>query len=317
MSGIAAPDRVQRILAVIPYIIQNPGTPLTELAQRFSLSESDLRNDLELVFYGVGLYPFTPDVLVEVSFDNDCVTVNLADYFHRPVRLTHEQALTLLAGGRALIGRNGSDPDGVLSRAVQKLSAVLGEGAESSVEVALGPADTEILDALQSAVATKSRVTLSYYSYGRDEATLREVDPYRVLSRQGHWYLLAHCHLADAERLFRIDRIQAVELTGQNFDPPELIREVEETLSGAFSAVELMGPESIAWVADAYPYDVFERLPDGTVRLVIPVTATPWLERLLLRLDPSTTAVEVLSGESLLGIRVAAASRILTRYLQV
>lgn len=314
MSGITAPDRVQRILAVIPYIVQNPGTPMMELAQRFSLSEEELRKDLELVFYGVGLYPFTPDVLVEVNFDNDCVTVNLADYFHRPVRLTHEEALTLLAGGRAMLGRKDSDPEGALSRAVQKLSAVLGEGAESAVEVALGPADTETLHTLQAAVETGSRVALSYYSYGRDEPTRREVDPYRVLSRQGHWYLLAHCHLADGERLFRIDRIQAAELTGSRFEAPESIREVEETLSGASRAVELLGPESISWVADAYPYDVFERLPDGTVRLVIPVTATPWLERLLLRLDPSTTAVEVLSGESVLGTRSAAAKRILNRY---
>ena len=105
MSRITAPDRVQRILAVIPWIVQNPGTPLTEIAERFGLRKEDLRKDLELVFYGVGLYPFTPDVLVEVSFDNDCVTVNLAEYFHRPVRLTHEEALTLLAGGRAVLGR--------------------------------------------------------------------------------------------------------------------------------------------------------------------------------------------------------------------
>ena len=315
MSGIAAPDRVQRILAVIPWIVHNPGTPLTEIAQRFGLSKEDLRKDLELVFYGVGLYPFTPDVLVEVSFENDCVTINLADYFHRPVRLTHEEALTLLAGGRAVLGRDGSDPEGVLRSAVQKLSAVLGEGEVSAVEVALGPADPRILQVLQKAVEESSVLALSYFSYGRDQATDREVDPYSVLSRDGHWYLLAYCHLMEAERLFRVDRVQKAELTGGSFDPPDSISQVGATLSGTSRSVELMGPESISWVADAYPYDVFEQNPDGTVRLVLPVTATPWLERLLLRLDPSTVATDGLSGESLNRVRTAAAQRILNRYL--
>ena len=296
MSGITAPDRVQRILAVIPWIVHNPGTPLTEIAERFGLSQEDLRKDLELVFYGVGLYPFTPDVLVEVSFDNDCVTINLADYFHRPVRLTHEEALTLLAGGRAVLGRDGSDPEGVLRSAVQKLSAVLGEGEVSAVEA-------------------NSVLALSYFSYGRDQATDREVDPYSVLSREGHWYLLAYCHLMDAERLFRVDRVQKAQLTGDSFEPPDSISRVEATLSGTSRSVELIGPESISWVADAYPYDLFEQNPDGTVRLVLPVAATPWLERLLLRLDPSTVATDGLSGESLNRVRSAAAQRILNRYL--
>jgi len=325
VSRMTAADRVQRILAIIPWIVQHPGTPLAELASRFGLGEDDLRADLELVFYGVGLYPFTPDVLVEVSFDNDCVTVNLADYFHRPARLTHEEALTLLAGGRAFLGRTDShfgsteEPadgysDEVLRNAVQKLSTVLGEGSESAVEVALGPADPQILKSLRTALDQQARLWLRYYSYGRDDTTLRKVDPYRILSREGHWYLFAYCHLAEDDRLFRIDRIQTAEATEENFEQPELVGEVLATLMGTSRTVELVGPQSISWVAGAYPYEVFEPLGNNMVRLVVPVTATPWLERLLLRLDPSTVATDLLTGESLSEVRSAAAQRILNRY---
>ncbi|MEI7886768.1 MAG: WYL domain-containing protein [Actinomycetes bacterium] len=314
MSRTTASDRVERILSILPWIIQNPGTPVVELSRRFGLSEEDLRKDLDLVFYEVGLYPFTPDVLVEVLIEDDCVTVNLADYFHRPARLTHEAALILLTAGRAFAGRDGSDPDDALNSAVRKLSAALGEGPEAAVEVALGPANPQILNELQAALAQHRRVSLGYFSYSRDDTTTREVDPYRILSRDGHWYLLAFCHLAQDQRLFRIDRIQSVTSTELSFELPEFIAEVQSTLTGVSRTVELVGPVSISWVADAYPYDEFEQLESGDLRLVIPVTATAWLERLLLRLDPATRATDLESGEPLEMVRSAAAQRILQRY---
>ncbi|MEX0766900.1 MAG: WYL domain-containing protein [Microthrixaceae bacterium] len=328
MSGAIienAPDRAQRILAVIPWIVEHPGTPLSELSNRFGWPAEGLRKDLELVFCDVGLYPFTPDVLVEVDFDNDCVTINLAEYFHRPARLTHAQALTLLAGGRAVLDRSGlqlgtaEQSEGaysneVLRRAVAKIALVLGEGAESAVEVTLGPADPQILQTLRSGLDQHCQLRLSYYSYGRDDATLRTVDPYRILSKEGHWYLFAYCHLAQADRLFRVDRIQTADSTTEVFEQPEHVAEVFETLSGTSRSVELVGPEPISWVADAYPFDTYEAIDENLIRLVIPVSATPWLERLLLCLDPSTVATEVLTGESLTGVRSLAAQRILRRY---
>ena len=50
------------------------------------------------------------------------------------------------------------------------------------------------------------------------------------------------------------------------------------------------------------------------MRIVVPVTATPWLERLLLRLDPTTVATDLTTGERLDGVAAQAAARILERY---
>ena len=47
---------------------------------------------------------------------------------------------------------------------------------------------------------------------------------------------------------------------------------------------------------------------------MLPVTATPWLERLLLRLDPSTVATDLGTGERLDDVARAAAVRLLVRY---
>jgi proteasome accessory factor C len=314
MSRVTATERVQRILAVLPWIVQHQGATVDEICARFGLGRKELLADLDFVFYNVGLHPFTPDMLAEVTIDEDRVTVHLGDYFRRPLRLTHEEALTLLAAGRALSARPGTDPDGTLQRAVDKLSRALGDRTGDAVEVALGEADPEVLASVRRAVGEHRQLTIDYYSYARDEASTRLVDPLRVMAREGHWYLLAHCHSAGGERLFRIDRIRAAQLEDVTFDPPQDTGDADVDLSSSPHTVELVAPAEAIWVAHTYPCDEVTELPDGRVRIVLPVTATPWLERLLLRLGDGVEATDLTTGESLAPVTAAAAGRVLGRY---
>jgi len=315
MARVTATERLQRILAILPWVVQHPGVTVDELADRFGIDRDDLITDLNFVFYNVGLHPFTPDMLADVSIDDGgAVHVQLGDYFRRPLRLTHAEALTLLAGGRAVLDRPGSDPDGALARAVAKLSLALGDGADRAVQVALGAADPAVFATVQSAVADRERIAIEYYSYGRDEASEREIEPYRVLSNDGHWYVLARCDAASGERLFRIDRIQSARGVGTTFEVPEGAGDGSLDLSASPRTVEVVGSPAIRWITETFPCDSSEDLADGRVRIVLPVTATPWLERLLLRLAPDTTVTDVATGERLDGVAGDAAGRILARY---
>lgn len=314
MSRITATERLQRILAVLPWIVQHQGSTVTEICERFGLDRKALLDDLDLVFLEVGLHPFTPDMLSEVSIEDDRVYVRVGDYFRRPLRLTHGEALTLLAAGRAVAGREGADPDGTLARAVDKLVAVLGDAAAYGVEIELGRADPAVMATLQQALDERRRLSISYYSYGRDASTEREVDPFRVVSREGQWYLLGHCHSAGGERLFRVDRIQAATLTEHPVEVEAPADEVTPGPADATRAVELVTSSAGEWVADLYPTDDVEPLEDGRLRIVLPVTTTAWLERLVLRLDPDTAVTDATTGESLAEVRSAAAARVLERY---
>jgi predicted DNA-binding transcriptional regulator YafY len=76
-----------------------------------------------------------------------------------------------------------------------------------------------ILDDLRRAVARRRRTVLTYQSF-RQEVTLRTVDPYALALQWGNWYLVAHCHLRDELRTFRVDRVQAVEIGDETFEVP-------------------------------------------------------------------------------------------------
>ncbi|MCP4226499.1 MAG: WYL domain-containing protein [Actinomycetia bacterium] len=311
-----APDRMRRVLAVVPWIVANPGQKVAHVATRFGLSEKELLGDLNVVFM-VGLPPYSPDALVDVQIDDEGrVTIQLADFLSRPLRLPPEQGLALLASSDGLLSIPGTDPEGALARALKKLGQALGVGADEALEVHLGDAEATMLDQLREAARSGREANLVYYSYGRDERTERTVDPWRVFADAGSWYLNAWCHRARGERIFRLDRIERLEV----LDSLAANRPVD----GGDRAVVFqprdddpritvaLSPEAF-WVADYYPVEVLSRSATEMVVDIV-VSAVPWLERLLIRLGPE---VEVRGSEGLedaTDLARETASRILTKY---
>jgi proteasome accessory factor C len=309
---MTAAERVERILSVLPWISAEQGADVDEVCERFGLDRKDLVSDLDLLFYEVGVHPFTPDARIDVQIDDNRIYVHHGDYFRRPLRPTHEEALALVAAGRAALDRPGADPH--LAPAVAKLTAALGPGADDAVDVSLGEADPEILAEVERAVAGHLRTTLEYYSFGRDERTRRDVDPRVLTAEAGHWYLLGWCHRAGDLRWFRVDRIASLEVSDLVVDPVDDVPADGPDVSSADRTVELvLGPDG-AWVADTYPTVAVDDLGGDRQRVVLRVAATPWLERLLLRLGPTVEARDAESGDPVLPVAARAAERILRRY---
>jgi proteasome accessory factor BC len=61
---------------------------------------------------------------------------------------------------------------------------------------------------LESAISKQRTVKFRYRSMSRDEEFERTVDPYALLLDRGRWYVIGRDHDRDAERTFRVSRIQ-------------------------------------------------------------------------------------------------------------
>jgi hypothetical protein len=68
----------------------------------------------------------------------------------------------------------------------------------------------ESLALIRQALAGGQALEMDYYTAGRDVVTHRIVEPYRLEERHGVHYLVGFCHRAQAERVFRLDRIRAI-----------------------------------------------------------------------------------------------------------
>lgn len=308
MTRPQAADRLRRVLALVPYIAAHGEVSIAELARAFGAPEDGIRRDLEVLPF-CGLPPYTPDRLIDVAIVDDHVSLRFAEYFSRPLRLTPAEGFTLLTAGRALLATPGSEPHGPLATALAKLEAAL--GAQEVLEVDIG--EPEHLARLRGAAERRERLEIDYYSFGRDAVATRRVDPYAVVSLRGHWYLAAHCHQAADERLFRVDRIRGLRGTGEHFDPPAGASAPQDVFhaSPEDTRVTLDLPASAAWVVESYPVESVEPKRGGRLRVVLPVSARPWLERVLLLAGPDARVVAPAGWK---GVAADAARRVLSRY---
>ena len=304
--------RLQRLLAMVPWIAAQDGPTVQEVCDRFDVTPQQLAADLEVVWL-VGLPPYTPDALIDVVQEGDRVWIHYADVFAEPQRLTPDQAVALLTAGASVLALPGADPEGALARGVAKLAAVLGIDVDQVLDVHLGGASADVLEVLRTAVREHRRVHLDYYSYGRDTRTERDVDPYLVQAEDGSLYVLAYCHLAQGERRFRVDRIAAATLLDETFEPRQ-----GDLGPGLFQpdaddprVVLHLAPEA-GWVVDTSPVESVEPAHDGGQIVTRAISAEPWFARLLLNLGPQARIVD--APEELRGAAGRAAERILARY---
>jgi proteasome accessory factor C len=293
----SAQDRLARVLSLVPYLQQHPGVPVADAAAVFGVSEKQLRDDLDLLFY-CGLPGYTPGDLIEVSYEGKRITLRNADTMARPLTLTPEEALALVVAARALAAEPGLVERDALSRAIAKLEAACGSAMERSsgrVEVSLDEAG-ETLARVERAVEQGRRLHLRYHNPSRDEVSERDVDPMRVVNADGRWYLEAWCRRVDAVRMFRLDRVlEAVELDLPAEVPASVApRDISEGLylpAPEDPLVTLELAREARWVADYYPYETVSELPDGGLRLALRVHDDGWLRRLLLRVGPAARVV--------------------------
>jgi proteasome accessory factor C len=311
-----ATDRMGRLLALVPWVVDHPGVHVDEVAERFGVKPAELVADLETLSM-VGVYPYTPDALVEVTIEDDEVWVRYADWFERPLRLTPGEALALVAAGRGLAGTPGADPDGALARGIAKLEGALRLTSGPQVDVDLGAAapESEVVPVLRQAVATSTQVELDYWSLSSDEVTTRTVDPYAVAAEGGAWYLRAFDHLRDEERVFRIDRVRAARPSTTSFEAPAGERSVavyEPRPDDPRVTLELS--PAARWVLEAHPHEEADVRPDGSVAVTLAVSSPRWLAGLLLRLGADARVAAGGEALDLEGEVRALADRVVARY---
>ena len=290
-----ATDRLQRLLALVPYVVSRKVVGLADTAAAFGISERELVDDLNMLWC-VELRSPDPYCPIDLSYEGGEIVVSQAESMGRPLRLTVDEASALLVALRMLaeMPGDGDQDRSALSRLIAKLEAAAGEAASVSAQVAVQvdlPDDgsEKLAIRIRAAIAAGRRLHLRYYVPGRDEATERDVDPMRLHMVEGRPYLEGWCWRAEAMRLFRLDRVLELEVLDVAAEPPAEAQPVDLD-EGLFRPspqdvrVELELSVAGRWVAEYYPCESISDLADGRQRVVLRTPDTGWVRRLALQL---------------------------------
>ena len=236
--------RADRLVATLLTLQARGRVTAAQLAEELEVSVATARRDLEaLSAAGIPVYPQPGrgggwQLLGGARTDLSGLTAPEA------------RALFLLVGPAASV-----DPDA--KAALRKLVRALPESfrtdaAAAAEAVVIDPGEwgrdasdrPELLPVLESAVVQRRRIRLRYAAWNRDPVD-RLVDPWGLVRKRDHWYLLGA--VDGAERTYRVDRMLEASVTDEQADRPHdldlaelwerVTSEVEEQRAAASATV--------------------------------------------------------------------------------
>jgi proteasome accessory factor C len=291
---MSSADRLTRLLALVPYVISRSSVSVAEAAAAFEVSEKQLIDDLNLLWC-VELRAPDPYCPIDLSYEGGEIVVSEAESISRPLRLDVDEASALLVALRTLaeIPEHGD----ALGRVIAKLEAAAGAAARPSSQVAVQvEVRPDVMVRVRAGLDEGRRLRMTYYVPGRDENTERDVDPMRLLLVDGWSYLEGWCRRAEAVRLFRLDRVVALEVLDvaaaipEDAEPVDVDRGLYRPSPDDIRVVIDLTPSG-RWVADHYPCDSVAELGEGRLRVELRTSDTRWVRRLALRLAGDGTVV--------------------------
>lgn len=213
---------VTRLLTALDLLQSRPGVTAAQLAERLEVEARSVRRYVTML----------QDMGIPVEAERG----RYGGYRLRPgfklppLMWTEDEALAITLGLRAIqqLGLARSVP--TIESALAKVERVLPQNlreriqaVQETVTLDLGTRTRTDLStyvlALSTASSQEQRVWLRYQAR-EGEASERNFDCYGLLYHDERWYAIGYCHLRQGTRIFRLDRVLALETRQEHFTRP-------------------------------------------------------------------------------------------------
>lgn len=319
-------DRTERFYRIELLIKRQAGVSFEQLLSELEVSPATLKRDLQYlrdrmdapIVYArdENVYRFA-EAAAAAANGGAPVRPGVSRKHELPGVWFSEKELHALLTMHQLIA--GLDDGGVLGRHLQplldKLHGMLGASGEEAQALMrrvriVNPAKRAVasrwFEESVSAVLSRRRLVISYYTRSKRSESERVLSPQRLLHYRNTWYLDAWCHASEGLRRFALDAVRSAKV----LDEParELpMSEVESALDqgyGIFGGARLrqatlhFSAEAAQWVSQEewHPQQQLKPQADGSLRMRIPYSDATELVMDVLRHGPN---VQVLSPPEL------------------
>ena len=203
--------KIDRLIGILSILLQKEMTTAPELAEHFEVSRRTINRDIEdLCKAGIPIQT-TQGVGGGISI--------MSGYRMDRTILTSRDMQMILAGLRSLDSVSGSSYYSQLMEKIQAGSSELVSGKESVLidlsswyKATLAPKISMIQDAIES------RHLIKFKYFAPSGESVRTIEPYYVVFKWTSWYVYGWCLKRKDYRLFKLNRMDKVELTDKEFE---------------------------------------------------------------------------------------------------
>lgn len=202
--------KIDRLIGILSVLLQKEKTTAPELADRFEVSKRTINRDIEdLCRAGIPIR----------TAQGIGGGISIMDGYRMDrTILTSKDMQMILAGLRSLDSVSGSSYYGQLMEKIQAGSSEFITGRDSIlIDLSSWYRDSLApkIEIIQDAIGDRRLIKFRYYApSGESERT---VEPYYLVFRWSSWYLWAWCLKRKDFRLFKLNRMDGVQITEKNF----------------------------------------------------------------------------------------------------
>lgn len=211
-----------RLFALLDALQSRPGVTAARLAERLEVETRSVRRYIAML-QEMG-------IPVEGTRGRYGGYRLRASYKLPPLMWTEEEALAVTLGLRAARQLGLSDSIPTVESALAKVERVLPQALRERVQAAQETVALDLaarsrsgqgaLVPLLSVAAHQGKRVWMRYQSQSGEAREREFDCYGLVFHDQRWYAVGYCHARRGVRIFRLDRIAALEERAGRFTPP-------------------------------------------------------------------------------------------------
>ncbi len=298
-------DRMARILSIEHLLYQNPdGLKVRDIARLCKVCHRTVYRDVAIL---------ERELRVPMWQDKGKWGI-VEGYFLPPIRFTLLEAMTVFIAARLLLEySNAYNPS--IASSLMKLNSIVPVPLRNQIQKTIEWMEMQkknerflrTLEVLARAWVDGCRVRIWYQSLGKELAE-RVIEPYFIqpAALEHANYVIAYCHRANRVLIFKIERIERIELLGEKYTVPEDFDANKHlgsawgiTAHGEVQTIKLKFNPVVGRIAKEttwHPSQVTERQPDGSAMVTMNLSLTVELEAFILGWAEK---VEVLEPEEL------------------
>jgi proteasome accessory factor C len=287
--ALQAQDKLTFLLSLVPFLMDHDRISVAEVAEHFGMPAESIRDAVRLI--GVSGIPgetasYQHEDLFDISWDdfeeNDQIVLTHRVAIDDSPRFSAREAAALIAGLQYLSALPEHADRAAIATLMTKLSR--GASAAPSQLTVQSTKTDETLELIRDSVSAGVQLEFDYLN-SRGEHEKRRVDPLRIESMDADWYLRAWCHLREAVRTFRLDRISHPTVTTEPIThriddvklPDTLFEQSADDLIVTIDVVAAAAP----LLADYIPDGATTVEHDGRLRTTVRVSHYHGLKRLI------------------------------------
>lgn len=298
-----------RLITLIMLLQRQPNQKAGELASKLGVSERTLHRYIGMLEeMGIPIYaergPHGGFSLVR-------------GYKLPPLVFTPEEAVAIYLGTSLVAEMWGQLYQSAAQGAMVKLDSLLPDQQRQEIAWAqqtlvvegVHRADSSatfpLLELIRRAARHTQQIKITYQSSSGSETTKRRVNPYALVHRAGWWYLIGYCHLRQAMRTFRVDRIRELELISTTFLKPDDFN-IHTYLDEKFkdqpivqAHLHFIPQAAHIALANRSGWDSIQENPDGSVEVNVGAPDLYWLASMVLSFASWVTVLDPLELRTL------------------